>query len=124
MRQGEPGLPSQLDQDDVDGEDDGDGDDVDNEGEVGNYFLLFSAEAMPDNKVASLRGTSALSVGAVDKQNYILIILVMVMMVRITNNHSSDLGLEKGMKKRQILLGQKVNPVKIQNKSQNHKNRL
>jgi len=43
---------------------------------------------MPDNKVASLRGTAALSV---------------------------DLGLEKGMKKRQILLGQKVKPVKIQN---------
>ena len=85
MRQGEPGQPSQLDQDDVDGEDDGDGDDVDNEGEVGNYFLLFSAETMPDNKVASLRGTAALSVGAVDKQNYILIMLVMlVMMVRIT----------------------------------------
>ena len=69
--------------------------------------------------MASLRGTAALSVGALDNH-----IFMMVMMVRITNNHWSDSGLEKGMKKRQILLGQKVNPVKLQNKSQIHKTRL
>ena len=44
-----------------------------------------------------------------------LVMLRMAMVMRITNNHWSDLGLEKGMKKRQILLGQKVKPVKIQN---------
>ena len=81
---------------------------------------------MPDNKVASVRGTAALSVGELDIVTILIMLrmLRIAMMMRITNNHWSDLGLEKGMKKRQILLGQKVNPVKIQNKSQNHKNRL